>query len=101
MQERNTDWLPPVHTQTWEYMHQDQETCNLGMCPDWGSNPQPLVIGRSSNQLSCTSQGCSAFQPRAFKRYVDLREHMCNLQLDSRSWITLKGILLKRSYLDC
>ena len=35
--ERNIDQLPPVHTPTRD------ATCNLGMHPDRGSNPQLLV----------------------------------------------------------
>ena len=35
--ERNIDRLPPVHTPT------RGATCNLGMRPDRGSNPQLLV----------------------------------------------------------
>ena len=30
--ERNIDWLPPICAPTWDQTH------NLGMCPDWGSN---------------------------------------------------------------
>ena len=37
--ERNIDWPPPAHTQT-----RDQ-TCNLGMCPDWELNLQPFSYG--------------------------------------------------------
>ena len=35
---RNTDWLPPTCDQT-----RDQ-TPNLGMCPNRGSNPQPFSV---------------------------------------------------------
>ena len=34
--ERNIDWLSPICTPTRDWTH------NLGMCPDWESNPQPL-----------------------------------------------------------
>ena len=38
MGEKNTDWLPPVHAWAWE------QTVNLGICPDWESNPQPFSV---------------------------------------------------------
>ena len=34
--ERNVDRLPPVCTLTRDLNH------NLGICPDWGLNPQPF-----------------------------------------------------------
>ena len=59
MQERNTDWVPPICTQTGAHTH-----------PDWGSNLQPrhtplpgiepstlLAMGQCSNRLGHTSQG--------------------------------------------
>ena len=43
-EERNIDWLPPVHALT-----QDQ-TCNLGMCPDWKiKSPTFWCMGQHSN----------------------------------------------------
>ena len=38
MQERNIDWLPSLHAPTRD------RTCNLGMRPDWGLNPQPFDV---------------------------------------------------------
>ena len=38
MWERNTDQLPPVYTLTGD------RTCNLGLCPDRGSNSQPFGV---------------------------------------------------------
>ena len=40
--ERNIDWLPPVHGPT-----RDQ-TCNLGMCPDWETNLQPFDVWKDT-----------------------------------------------------
>ena len=37
-QERNIDWLPIVHVQT------GNSTGNIGMCPDWESNPWPFSL---------------------------------------------------------
>ena len=36
--ERNINWLPPICTLTGGWAH------NLGLCPDWGSNPQPFSL---------------------------------------------------------
>ena len=43
MQERNISWFPSISTWTQDRTHRDQDvTCNLGMCPDQDSNPQPF-----------------------------------------------------------
>ena len=36
--ERNLDQLPPQRTLTGD------QTCNLGVCPDWESNPKPFGV---------------------------------------------------------
>ena len=36
--ERNIDWLSPICTLTRD------RTCNLGIRPDWESNPQPFGV---------------------------------------------------------
>ena len=36
--ERNMDWLPPIHTETWDWTH------SLDICPDWESNLQPFGV---------------------------------------------------------
>ena len=36
--QRNTDWSPPVCAPT------KGQSCNLGVLPDWESNPQPFGV---------------------------------------------------------
>ena len=36
--EREIGQLPLIHTRTRD------PTCNLGLCPDWGLNPQPFGV---------------------------------------------------------
>ena len=44
---RHISHFPTVRTPT------ENQTCNLGMCPDWELNPQPFwCVRRCSNQLS-------------------------------------------------
>ena len=48
---RNIDGLLPICTLTGD------RSCNLGVCPDWELNPQPLwCTAQQSNQLSATGQ---------------------------------------------
>ena len=49
--ERNIDWLHPVRTWT------GAQTCNLGMCPDWESNPGPFGAGGSAPAYGATQPG--------------------------------------------
>ena len=38
--ERNIHQLPPIRALTRDHAPTVDPTCNLGMLPDWGSNPQ-------------------------------------------------------------
>ena len=51
MWEGNIDWLPPICTSTGDQTH------NLGMCPDWGSDLQPFGVWDHAPTNSATSQG--------------------------------------------
>ena len=55
MWERNIDWLFPACALTRDW------TSNIGMCPDWESNPQPLVYGKALQPAEPPGQGHDEF----------------------------------------
>ena len=54
---RNIDQLPSECTPTGD------PTCNLDRCPDWGSNPQPLVVQDNAPTIWATQSGLRSQLP--------------------------------------
>ena len=68
--ERSINWLPPVGWVSYLQIvvgvaghphRMEDQTHNLGMCPDQNVAQNPSVTGWYSNQLSHTSQGLTLF----------------------------------------
>ena len=82
--QRSTDWLPPIHAQTGD------QTCNGGLCPDQGSNPQPFRYRMMFQQLSHPARAsmCSFFNevlPGLHRKSDGGRTYMCNPTLAAPS----------------
>ena len=91
MWEGNIDWLPPIRTPT-----RDQ-TCNLGICPDWDSNPQPFgvkdeaptnwtTLARADRDFKIAIINVSKKIDKKIENFLRKLNFIKNTKLENRKW---------------
>ena len=78
--ENNIDWLPLVCALTGDW------TCNIGICPDLGLNPQPFwCMGQRSNQLRHPARVVFSFCIKFFFKLFLTQTHFFHLEFVNQS----------------